>query len=168
MQVGEHGVIKKRTWQNYCFPAGRKFRSRPEIARFFGLDAHRSPEAEARHVQKAARTQKKCSTRDAKHAASTAELRGWSAICELLNRWELLYETDTGEKYGYAEAMLEQDYDELSQIVNMSREELEALSIKIGMRQGHVKKLVKCSRERDGMRQVRVPSACAERVAGCA
>lgn len=82
-------------------------------------------------------------------------LCGWEEICELLNRWKLLYRPDTGEKYGYAETMLEQGYDDLSQLVNMSDEELEKLPSELGMKRGHGLRFVDSMRKRLGMRQVR-------------
>ena len=60
---------------------------------------------------------------------SQGMLCGWSEIRELLNRWKLLYTVDTGEYYGYAEAMREQGYVNLSQIVNMSDEQLDTLQL---------------------------------------
>ena len=61
---------------------------------------------------------------------------------------------DTGECYGYAEAMFEQGYDDLSQIVNMSDEQLDTLTVKLDMKKGHARKFVDYVRQRYGIRQV--------------
>ena len=81
-------------------------------------------------------------------------LCGWSEIRELLNRLKLLYTVDTGECYGYAEAMFEQGYDDLSQIVNMSDEQLDTLTVKLGMKKMHAIKFVDYVRQRYGITQV--------------
>ena len=85
---------------------------------------------------------------------SQGMLCGWSEIRELLNRWKLLYTADTGECYGYAEAMREQGYDDLSQIVNMSDKQLDTLTVNLGMKKGHARKFVDYVRQRYGIRQV--------------
>ena len=85
---------------------------------------------------------------------SQGMLSGWLEICELLNRWKLLYMTDTGERYGYAEAMFEQGYDDLSQIVNMSEEQLKTLAVKLGMKKMHAIKFVDYVRQRYGITEV--------------
>ena len=82
-------------------------------------------------------------------------MSGWSEIRELLNRWNLLYTVDTRECCpGYVEVMRKKGFDDLNFIVNMNDEDLNTLTVEVGMKEEQARKFVCYVHQRYGIRQV--------------
>ena len=80
---------------------------------------------------------------------------GWSQICEVLNRWKLLYRVEaTRECYEYVENMRKNGFDDLDQILNMNNKELKTFTTEVGMKKEQASKFIENVRQRYGLRQV--------------